>query len=283
MQNLVNLNYLSEAYEISNTGQVVGYFIDHTGKKLPFIWENSVLTEINDGYLSLKAINDIGQAAGYRSLSGGERACLWENGSTTILERMYDASGMSYAYGINNMGQIVGNSYVDHTHSNRNAFLWGNGQTRDLGTLSGWSSFAEDINENGQVVGYYLRYDNAKRACLWDNGTSISIGGLGSLEGESRAYGINNSGQVVGQAAVTVGAPDYAFLWENGQMLNLNLLVPEGSDFVLQKATAINNYGWIVGTGKRPGEDYHAFLLTPIPEPSLAILLVGVLGLLKRA
>ena len=62
-----------------------------------------------------------------------------------------------------------------------------------------------------------------------------------------------------------------------------NLLVP-GSGWVLTSAAAINDNGQIVGEGEGPSGYPHAFLLTPVPEPSgLALLGVGAGGFLAFA
>ena len=69
----------------------------------------------------------------------------------------------SYARGINNAGQVVGDSQVASgaTH----AFLWSavSGMV-DLGTLGGTNSYARAINDAGQVVGYSETGSGAVRA-----------------------------------------------------------------------------------------------------------------------
>jgi probable HAF family extracellular repeat protein len=95
---------------------------------------------------------------------------------------------------------------------------------------------------------------------------------LGTLPGgtSSFAFGLNDSGQVVGDSYNASGQP-HAFVWQNGTMSDLNDLIPPGSGWVLGNATAINNAGQIVGVGSHNGQG-RAFLLTPdssgLPTPA---------------
>lgn len=82
-----------------------------------------------------------------------------------------------------------------------------------------------------------------------------SIIDLGTLESdpESKAFGINDDGQVVGYSGTVQGpeAGRRAFLWDNGTMLNLGTLGGNHSE-----AYGINNSGQVVGISTLPtGED----------------------------
>ena len=84
---------------------------------------------------------------------------------------------------------------------------------------------------------------------------------LGALTwDQSIAYDINDKGQVVG--ALQTGQTSHAFLWANGQMQDLNSLIPAYTGWVLLEARAINNKGRIVGFGTLNGQT-RAFLLKP--------------------
>ena len=67
-------------------------------------------------------------------------------------------------------------------------------------------------------------------------------------------------------------------------MIDLNSTISSQSSWTLLDATAINDQGQIVGYGANPSGQDHAFLLTPVPEPStFALLGVGAIGLVGWA
>jgi len=113
---------------------------------------------------------------------------------------------------------------------------------QDLGTLGGTSSFAWSINNAGQVVGWCNRAAAPeRRAFLWTPG--LGMRDLGTLGGTSSdARGVNDAGQVVGQST-TAGVPaPHGFLWTDaGGMEDLYPVTG------ITSATAINNYGQVVG------------------------------------
>jgi probable HAF family extracellular repeat protein len=78
---------------------------------------------------------------------------------------------------------------------------------------------------------------------------------LGTLGGTmSEAAGINDLGQVVGQASLANGY-SHAFLWSSGHMTDLGTL---GGGF--SQADAINNAGQIVGGAYTATWQWHAFV-----------------------
>ncbi len=171
------------------------------------------------------------------------------------------------------------------------AFLYnGRGLLQDLGTLGGSSSVAYGINNFGQVVGTaetgatYTPDDpkggeNGRVTHAFLYSGSGSLQDLGTLGGpNSIAYDINDFGQVVG-IADSASESDLPFLYTDGKMTELNSLIPADSGWYIGDVRGINNSVQIVGTGtiQDPTRNYpvHAFLLTPVPEPS------SVLGILS--
>jgi len=253
----------SWAYDINNAGQVVGGSPLGGGNNHAFRWQQSGgMQDLGtlggpDSYAF--EINASGQAVGYACCAPDtylSHAVLWGSGGIVDLGDLDPQwPAISAAYGINDAGQVVGGSY--DASANFHAFLWQNGGMQDLGTLGGDYSAAEAINDSGQVVGTARLANGTPHAFLWDGGMQD----LGALTWEqSIAYDINDKGQVVG--VLQTGATTHAFVWANGQIQDLNNLIPANSGWVLQEARAINNKGRIAGFGAFNGQT-RAFLLTP--------------------
>jgi probable HAF family extracellular repeat protein len=126
----------------------------------------------------------------------------------------------------------------------------------DLGTLGGSYSFANAINDSGQIVGYSTTSAaqnpaKAGDAFLYNNGTMTNLGTLPGFS-SSFATAINDSRQIVGDAIGNNGEIK-PFLYGNGVMTNLNSLLPANSGWTLLTATGINDQGMISGTGSIPG------------------------------
>jgi hypothetical protein len=130
----------------------------------------------------------------------------------------------------------------------------------------GLSSAVNGINDIGQAAGWVLNASFRRRPVVWNNASSfVSLPLLpGADEGEPLA--INLQGTIVG---VTPGKG--ATLWTDGQAYILNDLVSPPSSFKLTRARAINDLGWIAGSGFL-GSEETGFLLIPIPEPGAAFL-----------
>jgi probable HAF family extracellular repeat protein len=180
----------------------------------------------------------------------------------------------SGASDINDNGQIVGRF---STSGSSRAFLYEQGTITDLGTLGGNSSHAYAINALGQITGSSNTLNNEElHPFLYSAGAMVDLGTLGGYYAYS--YDINVHGRAVGESAVPGNATTHAFLYSDGTMHDLNNLIDDSLGWVLRKASGINDAGQIVGSGEINGS-LHAFLLTPVPEPStLALLLAAALG-----
>jgi probable HAF family extracellular repeat protein len=121
------------------------------------------------------------------------------------------------------------------------------------------SSIARAINEAGQTVGE--SNVGGAHATEWSGGSVINLGGLpGSTNNDPT--GINDAGQVVGQADIDGFLS--AVEWSGGSVINLGSLPG-----FISAANGINDAGQVVGV---------SFLM--VPEPSTwAMMLLGFAGL----
>ncbi len=262
--------YYSCATGINNSGQVVGYSGYYDGPERAFLWENGQVCDLGSlGGTNSHAtgINNQGQMVGFSTNSNGDRrAFLWHNG---IMQDIGTLEGRAtYAYGINDNGQVIGKSY---TLNGYNAFIWDNGVMTNLGTIDHYGSVAKGINNSGQITGSITPEESYIRqeAVLWDNNTITTLGYLDANDPRSYSHAINENGQLVGYSLLRIGPsnPGHACLWENCKIVDLDIFFPE--NIYATYAYGINNSGQIVGYVEIVGgNEYRAFLMTPIPEPA---------------
>jgi len=91
----------------------------------------------------------------------------------------------------------------------------------DLGTLGGTFSYANAINDIGQVTGGAALPNGFTHAFLYTAGAMSDLGTVGGSF--SQGEGINHSGQVTGIGA-TAGGLSHAFLYSGGSMQDLGTL-----------------------------------------------------------
>ena len=193
----------------------------------------------------------------------------------------------SFAYNLNNKGQVVGESYLSSGVAH--AFIWQNGKMNDLGPFGelGTVAAAYDINDAGQVVGAWYESSNTEHGFIWQNGQITDLGGgfivatginetgmvtvltgsrgaiwqngqmtdLGTLGGtNTHPVDLNNAGQVVG-SSYTSTFKSHGFIWQNGQMTDLGTLGGNESF-----AEHVNNNAQVVGTSRTSSNEVHGFI-----------------------
>ncbi len=314
------LAYPPPGIVLSNQGSVVG--LAETPEPDPFCpncfleglvsyafrWHDGILTDLGalpgKGNSSFAlSQNTKGQAVGISEnglidpLTGYPEvvAVIW--GKSGHIRNLGTLGGnASYAQQINDRGQVVGyalntipDSFVNDIENwdpkitdgvpwnlwwpaatQSHAFLWENGNMRDLGTLGGPDSEALYINDHGQIIGESLLDSNPNPpvtapACptvgiptqhpfLWQEGFT-DLGSLGGTCGY--ASWINNGAQVVGTMTLPGDSTNHGFFWDRGTLTDLGTL-PGGTN---SQAFFINDAGQVVGTSEySASSNEHAFL-----------------------
>ena len=194
MRNLGTLGgIIGQANAINNQGQVVGDS-DLAGDLVshPFLWERGKkikdLGSLEGSFATAEWINDVGEVIGFSFTKGDEvlHAFLWKRGVLTDLGTL-EGDISSNAFGINNKGQVVGQSWffdgqeVTASH----AFLWENGGPMvDLNTLVVNPSDlqlteANFITDRGWIVANGLLPNGDKRVGIliperdWNDAASV--------------------------------------------------------------------------------------------------------------
>jgi probable HAF family extracellular repeat protein len=209
-----------KAHDINASGFIVGRSRDASFGYHCVLWQGTTL--IRDlGFMGsgndceAYGINDLGDIVGVaNSVSMGQtRGFLWRNGSFTDLGSLAGPSGASTAVDINNSGLIAG------TSNGGIAVVWRNGVIETLPALAGGTTynFVTDLNNNGDVVGYGQSASGVHldTPILWRGGAAIDLGRWpgGTF---SRAYGMNDNGQIVGEGNLVDGGPMHALMWTVG-------------------------------------------------------------------
>ena len=172
----------------------------------------------------------------------------------------------TYAYGINDAGQIVG-SYGGAS----GGFLYSAGAYTAIYVPSRTGTIAYGINNGGQVVGSYNvggGYDQGGGAFLYSDGVYTALNDPLSAN-FTEAYGINNAGQIVG---LYYSSGLHGFLFSGGVYTTLDdPLAGIGGTI----ATGINDLGQIVGhyydsDGYAHGFLYSGGVYTTLNDPLAA-------------
>ncbi len=107
----------------------------------------------------------------------------------------------SAGHGINDAGQVTGDSTIGNGIGIIHAFVYSGGTMIDLRTLGGTYSSGDSINNAGQVVGASTLANGDTHAFVYTSGKMYDLNNLipaGSGLILEAALGINNSGQITG-------------------------------------------------------------------------------------
>jgi uncharacterized membrane protein len=241
--------------DLNNKGVVVGATRAANGAEHAAVWERGRLTDVHDRIDSNATESDLRGVTDKLDMVG---TFVEENFQGFLLRgrrvtRIGPLPGdnFSFAFGLNDRRQVIGNSTGDGGSSQ---FVWRDGQFTILEGLTGQKFSIEpvEIQHQGIVAG---SDSLAGRAVIWQNGTVMDIGGLpGSTQNSAGA--INDRGQVAGLSFLS--DPDVfprqvtPFIWEDGVVRALPPLFGGVTEsFVL----SINDHGVVVGDSLAEGAE----------------------------
>ncbi len=155
----------SAATAINNEGQVVGISgicenaVGDLSAMHAVMWENGTVSYLGnlgaDAWDTPTAINNLGQIVGFAETADGTfHGFLWTKSGGMQDLKPISGDSFSFAYGINDKGQIVGQSIGPNGSS---AVVWQDGVATDLNCLTVPHSlhliYANDINNSGRITG----------------------------------------------------------------------------------------------------------------------------------
>ena len=188
-------------------------------------------------------INEAGTLAGYYQTSGGAYRAFVSDGSTSTDIGSLGGS-FTYPAEINASGYIVGTSSTP-TSANV-AYVYRNGTMTNIAPPNSETSEGIAISGNGKIAGSYVPTSapNTRRAFLQVGATQTLISGLGGTF--ATATDVDNFGRVIGYSSGTPGVNTHGFIFEAGQVKDLNLLVPSGTALEVTVPFEINASGTIL-------------------------------------
>jgi uncharacterized membrane protein len=243
----------SQGFGVSHAGIAVGRSI-RTGASQAFTWtlkggivglpnlagrSNAVSNSANDTGIV------VGTAA--NTLFGTDRLpVIWQNGAVSQLP-LPPGETLGDANSVNASNVAVGS--VDAGTFQQGVIYSGGSATIITQTTPTGCFFltAFGINDSGRVVGQGIDPNNAARnvGIVYDIGQSMAfeVGALPGFNG-ALAFGVSNTGYVVGSSMLNQGSGMPFFWSDQGGMVAIPLATgtSEGS------ARAVNSAGWVVGT-----------------------------------
>ncbi|TDC70789.1 hypothetical protein E1200_04065 [Actinomadura sp. GC306] len=252
----------SVATGIDDKGNASGFSTHLDGKRHAFMWNGWLLRDLGTwGQRSEGHAIGNGRVGGYVApdeTSGDDlkvrRPVYWEGTESHIP----GASGAEIV-DVNETGGLAGNENLSFDTdlgapgSSRavRAFARLGADFRVLGTLGGNWSYAEGINDRGQVVGQSSTGPDGvgQDGFIWDAADGMRRLPDHDTGNAAKPVAINNAGEIVGTYRCDLG--EGAAVWTSPKDDPYLLPLPAGA--TRASATDINDRGEIVGTAAYPG------------------------------
>ena len=266
---------------INNLGQAVGFSTAANGAFNNFVrnvdGSFTLLNFAGSAEAMANGLNSNGQVVG----GLGATAFFLTNGGNTVITipSVTSTTSAEVAFGINDKGTIVG-QYTDSTTRNSPGFVLAKGSFTTLNPVANdFQVFAQGINNNGQVVGFYNTDGVHDHGFLFNTNTS-SYTLLGDPNVANLLFtqflGINDHNEAVGYYQTNDGS-QHGFLFNIGTGMYTFADDPNAatSGLSITQITGISNSGEIAGfyVDAQSGLQRGFVATGSVPEPSSVVLL----------
>jgi probable HAF family extracellular repeat protein len=234
----------SFANRVNGQNQVTGSFATADGTQHAFFWQKKKWLDL--GFLGgsatlVNGLSESGMVTGQSDISKDPdpifgiphfHSFTWSNGVLTDLGQIF-GSDFGYSVGSDAAGRIAGASDLVGDLSGH-AYLWDHGTVTDLLPYDSVSSWSNDVNSQGDIVG---------------------------------SWGSNDNDPADGPPIYSILCPCFGILWHNGQPTTLNDVIDPRWQILL--GLWINDKGDIVALGRFNGGPLQRVLLKPIPGTAM--------------
>ncbi len=248
----------SVALAINDSGLIAGESFPapfNLGRGVLWILDGNLLDigNLGGGGASIFSINNYGDATGTSRLPNSDRLQPFRWTARDGMEFLGSLGGtQGQANSINDEGEVVG--YSEDSSLVSRGFFWSQEVgMQGLGLLpeSAWCN-ASDINNSSEVVGTCRgMMSDHWMPFYWTAKAGMTP--LGNSGGEGIAVAINDLGEVVGAIKTDTGYKAL-LVSSDGQWIDMNLLLPDTSEWFLEFGHDINIAGEVIGMGRRDGE-----------------------------
>ena len=248
----------------ATTGTIVGTYIDSNGIPEGFSFDGTTYTTVTNPLAAngtaIWGVNDSGQMVGTLSNSSHNSSSFLDTGGQ-FAAIAYPSAVITYAMGLNDLGQVVGFYEVGGPTNNfvPAGFLYSNGNYTTINDPSGTGlngTIADAINNHGQIVGIYTDSNNTPHGFLLSGGSYTTIDDPLGVNG-TVVKGINDLGEIVG-GYLDSNSKLHGFLYANGTYTTIDY--PGAMQTML---SGITDLGEILGSYVDSSNIDHGFLARP--------------------
>jgi probable HAF family extracellular repeat protein len=240
---------------INDRGQVVGQFSDPKGTPHGFVYEADSFVHVdypNMSGINLYKINNLGQFVGSVTDAKGVVCGFFYDRGTLSPPLSFMAGGGTYAYGINNRGEIVGTFYGG---AGSRGFIYKAGQFLTPNLPGALQTSFQAINDAGEVAGISVDAKGTHGVVYLESAglftTQFDFPGVATTYPQA----INAAGQLGGECTAPNGKT-FPFISLAGSLVSVTIPnAPNGASIL-----GINARGQVCGNFIDANQVHHGYI-----------------------